>query len=324
MVPDLKSKIRVAFVVESFPRVPETFIINQVADLLDRGVDVEIFAFHRGDDESISSRFYNYGMSNFTHYLCPASCKFGRVLGAVPLLMWLLRRDPRLLLRTLNVFKYGRFALSFKLPYWVTPFLGKRFDLVHCHFATVANVFLIIKDILRLELPLVTSCYGYDVSATLRHCSNDFYARLKREADLFFVMSNNMKERVVAFGFPEAKVRVLPVSIDVNAYPFSDRILPVAKSVQLVSVGRFVQKKGFDDLLRALAIVKRKTSKPFYCSIVGGGPLDAELRQLADSLGLSDVINFDGYMKIDDIIRLLGEKHIMVQPSKTADDGDME
>src|SRR5205814_7640499 len=141
----------------------------------------------------------------------------------------------------------------------IEPFIGKKFDLVHCHFGPVANKYLLVKDILNLDVPLVTTLYGFDVSAYFKQCPPNIYDRLKRECELFFVMSDNMKQRVLARGFPENKVKVHPVSINVDSYPFSERKCRSDGVVEIASVGRFVEKKGFDDLLRALSIVRRRT-----------------------------------------------------------------
>lgn len=318
------SPLKVAFVVGAFPSVSHTFIINQVADLLDRGVQVEVFTSGRGSTRNISERYAAYKMDDLTHELLPPPSIFRRLFGAVPKAFRLLRANPRSLLRFCNVARFGRSAWSLRLLYRAEPFAGRKFDVIHCHFGPDAVAFLDIKDVLGIQAPVVTTLYGYDVSSVFRQLPANFYDRLKRECSLFFVMSKNMKKRVVAQGFPEEKVQVLPVSIDVTSYPFCERRNPADKPIELVSVGRFVEKKGFDDLLRALAIVRRKTNRSFRCSVIGGGTLEQQIHDLARSLGLKDVVDFTGPMSIDEIMRLLMEKHIMVQPSKTAANGDME
>lgn len=318
-------KKKIIFVVGEFPVVSETFIINQVADLMDRGVDVEIFSFRKGNEENVSERFVRYGMAQRVRYCdMPKNIRI-RCAYAIPKIMYLLQHDRYALFRALNVAKYGRNALSLKLLYWVEPFAHmKDADLIHCHFGPIANKFLIIKDILGLSQKMITSFYGYDVSHIIRQKGPRVYDRLKQECSLFFVMSENMKQRVVAYGFDEKKVRVLPVSINVAAHLFSERSLQSGEEVRIVSVGRFVEKKGFDDLLRALAIAREKAKKPFKCFIVGGGPLEGMLHELTRSLGIEDVVEYKGYMKIEDIIGFFGSMHFFVQPSKTAANGDME
>lgn len=301
-----------------------TFLVNQVADLKDRGVEVEIFALEKDIRPSSPGRYFEYQMAGKTHYLETSESVFLRLLVAIPKIVHIFFTRPVLLFKIFNCCKYGRNALSLKLLFWVEPFLGKKFDLVHCHFGPVANKFLIIKEILGLKQPIVTTFYGYDVSRVFKQKPADYYDKLKKESSLFLVMSNNMKERVVARGFPAERVRVLPVSIDVESYPFSERTLKPGQTINIISVGNFVEKKGFDDLLRALAIVREKTKKPFKCTIVGDGPLREKIYGLTEKLKLKNLVEFKGYMKIENIIEFFKKMHLFVQPSKTASDGDME
>ena len=315
--------LRVAFVVPSFPVVTETFVINQIADLLDEGVQVEVFAFKKGPRDFISSRYEAHRMEKLTHYVGAPSL-FRRVLRRIPKLLKLLRLNPVAVIRLLNAAKYGKQAVSLRLIDFVEPFAGTKFDVVHCHFGDAANSFLIIKDILGIKTPMVTTFYGSDVSRLVLKSAPDVYDRLQKECDLFFVMSEDMKRRVQALGFPKEKIVVNPASNDVSSYLFSERRCAVEEPVEIVSVGRFVEKKGFDDLLRALAKAREMTSRSFRCSIIGSGHLENELRALATSLELDGMVHFMGYMKNEDVDAYLTRMHIMVQPSKTASDGDME
>ena len=316
--------LRVAFVVGVFPLVSETFVIDQIAQLTDRGVDVDVYSLDRGDEANVSRTYFDYDMRSKLVYLDYPLPWLRRFLQAWPRALYLAQRQPRVLLRALNVFRYRRWAFSLKLLYWAGPLVGKEYDVVHCHFGTVARDFVHALDAAGIDAPLVTSFYGVDVSRVFRDEPPDFYDDLKRVCSLYFVMSEDMKRRVVERGFPADRVRVLPVSIPVDSYPFSARSLEGGDALRLLAVGRFVEKKGFDDLLRALAIVKERSPRPVTCDVVGGGPLDPELRELAASLGLDDVVRFRGFMPVEDVIGLFPAVHVLVQPSKTAADGDME
>ena len=95
--------------------------------------------------------------------------------------------------------------------------------------------------------------------------------------------------------------------------------------MRIISVGRFVEKKGFDDLIRAMAIVKRKATHPVLLTIVGGPKVEEEkLRKVAEEAGVMDVIDWRGYMKSQDVLQLYVSQHLYVQASKTASNGDME
>lgn len=315
---------QIAFFVGVFPAISETWLINQIADLLDRGIDVRIYAFRRGEEEHVSDRFFSYRMSERTTYLAMPESLVSRIFFAIPKLARLAVSSPRALFAVLNTKRFGRNALSLKMLYWTAPVIGLKADIVHCHFGTVANRVLALREVLGMTQPLLTSFYGLDVSHIPHVKGNTYYDRLKSACDHFIVMSNNMKERVVALGFDGKKITVLPISVEVGAYPYRERSLDEERPVRMLSVGRFVEKKGFDDLLQAIALVRGRTMRKFELTIVGGGELDGELQGLTKRLELTSVVHFAGYMKVQDIVELSLASDLYLQPSKTAKNGDME
>ena len=152
-----KNKLHIAFVVGIFPVLSETFIINQVADLIDRGIEVTIFTFKQGDILNVSDRYTSYNMKAKTRVLQMPINIGERIKLALQKMFRLAFYNPFSLLRALNIFHYGRNALSLKTIFWVEPFLGEQFDLVHCHFGPVANRYLWVKDILRLKQKLIVT-----------------------------------------------------------------------------------------------------------------------------------------------------------------------
>ncbi len=86
-------------------------------------------------------------------------------------------------------------------------------------------------------------------------------------------------------------------------------------AVCLISVGRLVPVKDHDTLIRAFAKLKQNVSQPIRLYLVGDGPLDDELRQLAGTLGLRKEVKFLGQR--DDVPRLLQAADIFVLPSKS-------
>lgn len=321
LVPGVK---KVAFVVGIFPTFSETFIINQVADLVDRGLDVHVYTFRRGDTANVSDRHHSYNMPECTTVLEMPRNWLLRLVHAIPKFFHVLFTRPSVLFRIFDVGRYGANAYSLKNLFWVEPFIGCDADLVHCHFGPIANRYLMIREILTLPQPFVTTFYGFDVSQIIKQKGPRYYAKLIKASAYFFTMSSNMKERVVAIGFPENKIEPLPVSVDVEGFPYCERTIADGETLHIISVGRFVEKKGFDDLLRATAIAKKQAGRPFMLHIIGGGVLEAELKALAQELDILDVVRFEGVMKVQDVVQFLMTAHLFVQASKTARDGDME
>ncbi|MBO0739609.1 MAG: glycosyltransferase family 4 protein, partial [Alphaproteobacteria bacterium] len=92
--------------------------------------------------------------------------------------------------------------------------------------------------------------------------------------------------------------------------------------VVLLSVGRAVAKKGYDDLLTALALLPAGLQWRFIH--IGGGGLAARLRDRADSLGLSRRIEWRGALPQPAVLAAYREADLFVLASKVARDGDRD
>jgi glycosyltransferase involved in cell wall biosynthesis len=92
--------------------------------------------------------------------------------------------------------------------------------------------------------------------------------------------------------------------------------------VTLLSVGRAVPKKGYDDLLAALAALPAGLAWRFIH--VGGGPLSDGLKRQAEALGLTDRIAWRGAQPQDEVLRLYRSADLFVLASRIADDGDRD
>ena len=317
---------KIAFIVPEFPSVSQTWLLSQITGLIDRGFEVDIYSFKQGESDNVSDEYVAYNLSAKTTYLYFPQNKLTRLVKGIGLLFYVLLQRPKIIPKLFDISKYGDDARSLKLLYKLVPFVGKEntYDVIHCHFGTVANKFIPVKEILGLEQPHLCTFYGYDISHTPDEKGSDVYDDVVKHFDKFLVMSENMKRRAAEVGIPVERTLVHPISINTDDYPFHEREFADGETIKLMSVGRFVEKKGYDDLIRALAIVKKEVSAPFTFDLVGDGVLRLELEALANSESIRDVLTFKGYMKPEDIQKLYEKTHLYLQPSKTAADGDME
>jgi glycosyltransferase involved in cell wall biosynthesis len=92
--------------------------------------------------------------------------------------------------------------------------------------------------------------------------------------------------------------------------------------VRLVSVGRAVEKKGYDDLLAALADIPKDLN--WHFTHIGGGELSDVLKKEADRLGLSDRITWCGAQPREEVISACQQADLFVLPSKLAKTGDRD
>ncbi|PVB60761.1 glycosyltransferase family 4 protein [Labrenzia sp. 011] len=122
------------------------------------------------------------------------------------------------------------------------------------------------------------------------------------------------------------KVELLYHGLDFSGFPMPDpapaRRDGTGEPVRLVSVGRAVEKKGYDDLLAALARLPGGLN--WHFTHIGGGELSDVLKAEADGLGLSDRIDWRGAQPREEVISACQKADLFVLPSKLAKSGDRD
>jgi glycosyltransferase involved in cell wall biosynthesis len=90
-----------------------------------------------------------------------------------------------------------------------------------------------------------------------------------------------------------------------------------------LAAGRFIEKKGFSVLLKALAIL-RSRGAAISLTLAGDGPLRTGLAEETDSLGLADLVTFPGFLPEESLRDRMAAAALLVCPSVIASDGDRE
>jgi glycosyltransferase involved in cell wall biosynthesis len=91
----------------------------------------------------------------------------------------------------------------------------------------------------------------------------------------------------------------------------------------VLAVGRLVEKKGFADLLDAVALLERRAPLDGV-TIVGDGPLRGALQARAERLGISHRVRFAGSVAPADVARALEAADLLAMPCVVAADGDRD
>ena len=91
----------------------------------------------------------------------------------------------------------------------------------------------------------------------------------------------------------------------------------------VLSVGRLVEKKGFQDLLQALLIVK-ETGEPFHCTIYGDGPLWEQLKEWIEEHGMAGEVSLMGDCTQQELISIYQKATLFVLTPVQTDDGDRD
>ncbi len=184
----------------------------------------------------------------------------------------------------------------------------------------------------KYGIPLVTSFYGHDVTiGTSRDRFNPDYwhyallrRRLFRRGDRFLVLSAHMRDAMIAQGCPAEKLRVVPLGVNLARFdvrrPDMRPVTRNERSFRVLMVGREVEKKGFDDGLRACARA-REAGLDLRVTILGTDhPRKAALQALGASLGL-DVAWPDPKSPVPDA---MAAADVLLVPSRTSASGEQE
>jgi colanic acid/amylovoran biosynthesis glycosyltransferase len=194
--------------------------------------------------------------------------------------------------------------------------------LIHAHFGT--DGLLVLPLARALGVPLITSLRGYDVtrsdSALFRSGRLSWmrYAlgkkRLQRDGALFLAVSDALRERAIARGYPEARTLTHYNGVDLDR--FRPDVAPREPGL-ILHVARLVEKKGTKVLIDAMAGLAGAK-----LAIIGDGPLRAALERQARELG--DRVRFLGALPADEVASWMRRASVLAAPSVTAADGDAE
>ena len=218
-----------------------------------------------------------------------------------------------------NVYrKFPMGAAFFRHLSTVTP------TIIHAHFAIDAVQAVPIAQ--KLSIPLVVSLHGFDVTSSDAALRKSFSGRhylsnrdlLLCEASTFLCVSQSIRDAALRAGFPADKLRVHYTGIDCERF----RPSGTPRDPKLILfVGRLVEKKGCEYLLRAMALVQARDPEA-RLEIIGDGPLRSQLEALAATLSIR--VRFRGVQNPAEVLESMSRSRILCNPSVTAASGDVE
>jgi colanic acid/amylovoran biosynthesis glycosyltransferase len=307
------------FLTGPFPTLSETFILNQMTGLLDRGHDVHVFAA-RPSQPLAHPAVERYRLLERTRYWPPMPPN--RVLRAVAGAGLLARRPADLgtLLRSVDV---GRMASSLSLLFWTSALVPRRtYDILYCHYGWNGLYASMLRQIGAIGGKLVTAFHGADLSWQLR-TNPDLYRPLFERGELFLPISEHWKRKLIELGCDPARVDVHRMGIDCERLSLIERRLEPGQPIRLLSVSRLVEKKGLEYGIAAVTALVARGHDLRY-DIIGDGPLREPLASKVRELGLGDRVTLRGWQDADAVGDALRRAHLALAPSVTGMDGDQE
>ena len=313
----------VAVVVKGYPRLSETFIAQEILALERGGTELVIVSLRRPTDRFAHP--IHAEIRSPVHYLpeylheAPGrvlrAWKTARRLPGYPRAraMWLadLARD-----RTRN--RVRRFGQALVLA----AELG-RVESIHAHFLhTPASVARYASAMLGIGWSF--SAHAKDVWTT-----PDWEKREKLADARFGVTCTRANlDHLAALAPSPNVVELVYHGLDRGRFPACVAQRPSrdgsdpSDPVRLLSVGRLVEKKGFDDLLGALA--KLSPALAWTLDVVGGGALEDRLRRQAAALGVGERVRWLGSLPHDRVVEHFAGADLFALASRIGADGDRD
>jgi colanic acid/amylovoran biosynthesis glycosyltransferase len=315
--------MKIAFIVNKFPAISETFVLNQITGLMDMGHQVEIFASYSSSETKVHSDIAKYDLMNHTHY-CAAVPKNKMICRLKTLFLIALNslRSPMSVAKALKILLFDSKEFSYPHLYFVFLFLGKKFDIIHAHFGHNGLIGVLLKST-GIGSGLCVTFHGNDMSTSLARYGDKIYEDLFENGDIFMPISEFWKEKLICMGSKLQKIVVHRMGIDSDKFEFAKKTTGPQGQIELLTVGRLVEKKGHEYSIKAVAeLVNRNFN--IRLTIAGDGPLRNDLQDLVSNLRLERYIRFYGPAVHSQILNLYRDSHIFILPSVTAADGDME
>ena len=315
--------MKIAYLAPEIPALSATFVYNEILQLGDLNTEVVPFSVHKPFSEALNPaldvmkkdviHIYEYSKSVvlFAHLLL--------------LLQHPLRYLATLKLVVADMFKLGlcsRNAMGLAFRYFYAgkvarDLMRNQCQHVHAHFAHVPT------DITMYA----ASFSGISFSVTAH--ANDLFERgwllkEKVQRSAFFATISEFNQRFLAeIGVDTEKVRIIRCGVD--AEQFSQRQGFVSNlTLKVGVVGRLVEKKGIDTLIKALSLLIKQGQK-IELSIAGAGPLTDELASLVQQTGLTPTeVKFLGAIPHTQVADFIESLDVFILPCKQDGNGDMD
>lgn len=196
-------------------------------------------------------------------------------------------------------------------------------DAMIAHFGPNVVLAAHVKRALDHKVPLVGVFHGFDLSLHVRKHSSAAYLRHAADIDLFVAISAHGKRALQSFGIPDTKITSIHLGVNHHVIPAQAKATPT-DGFRIVSVGRMVEKKGFDTLIDALAMLPPQVLARSSLTIIGDGPLRRQLHALAEERGVGTNVNFAGALPHQETLQQISDSSLFVLASRTSKEGDME
>jgi len=305
--------MRIAYVLRRFPVLSQTFVAEAILSLENAGWEVEIFSLLKSAQKLSHNRYDN--LTQKTIY----APKIWSIRLLYAQIFFLLKAPKKYIFCLFTpVFRHWRSPLEVLKVLWTFPRT--------VYFAKICKDFNDVKHVRTHWLgfsveatKIIATLLGAPYSIQLHTRRDVIYGKnflqCLYRASFISVECVNVRDafRTAFQLIPSEKVILIRECFSIDRFNKTNLINPINKQLTILGVGRLVEKKGFIYLIQACSILEQQ-GLDFRCLIVGDGPQRSFLQSEIYQMNVQSVTLL-GVRANEAVIALLGESHIVVQPS---------
>jgi colanic acid/amylovoran biosynthesis glycosyltransferase len=316
--------LRVGFVVKRYPRYSETFVVREILAHERAGLEIQIFSLRPSDDTHFQDLIAR--VRGPVNHLCfPAPGLQPDVLTSTSVTaanFWTRLADAGRVLPGLWSELEGMRDEQVRDVYQAAhlAYLVRQTGIHHLHAPFASDA----ATVARLGARMAGVSYSFTARAKdIFHASvdpEDLRRKLRDAAGVVTISDYHLDYLRRTYGPLAAHVQRVYNGIDLEEFPYRR---PDDRPPVIVAVGRLVEKKGFDDLIEACALLAAR-GRDFRCRIAGAGSLRAALQEHIERCRLQDQVTLIGPRPQNEIAREMQAAAVLAAPCIVGDDGDRD
>ena len=320
--------MKILFFVATFPCISETFVLNQVTGLLDKGHDVRIFSWGMPDTSKPHEDYERYNLNKRVVYLNRriSHNKALRLFRIFPFVFdSLLKRRYNITVLLSN--RFGKLAVNLTLLYIAESLKQLKWkpDAIISHFGDNGLIISAMKEagIIEQRTKHYVFFHAHELCRMDIKELADFYKPLFNSNDTILPISDFWRVKLQKSGANPDNLKVFHMGIDSSKFTLHHP-KTIGDKMNILSVGRLVGQKGYEYSLKAVAKFVNESSVDVMYTIIGCGPLEFKLKKMAERYGISDKVWFKGAQNQAVVLEYLANTDVFLLPSVIDSEGYME
>lgn len=315
--------ITIAIIVSTWPRLSQTFVLREVLGLERLGMRLRLFSVKvptgepvHAEVEQVRAPVTYLAFRSSWRPILRANLRLIRDLG------W---RYFRTLFRGLRYVRYGNvlhILRQFLRGAYMADLLRREpVDRIHAHFATApASVAMFTSEL--TGIPYTIAVHANDIFVKAR--GRLFAAKIARAQAIVANNEHNRQYLLARFGDDlKDKIPCIYNGLDLSQFEFRWPRSGDAAPPLILAVGRLVPKKGFDDLISAVQML-RDRGRSFRLEIIGAGPLKEQIQRQIQILQLDDRVHLLGAQAQAAVLSAYDRASLFVLPCVITGNGDRD